>query len=159
VHPRTKATLAQLDAATWFEHVGEPGSDNVIVLTSWQEALASCSGEDWRELLQEAVNQFAERLVELDRNRFNQWNALVDELKAASVPLVTQKIAGVVAAFELPKAFSMTVQWDILHACLEAEYADIFPPAFYASQAYWYVTGRFPCGWSGQFPEGKLVIY
>ena len=51
------------------------------------------------------------------------------------------------------------VQWDILHVCMEAEYADVYPPGFYASQAYWYVKGHFPCGWQGEFPNGKLIVY
>jgi len=52
------------------------------------------------------------------------------------------------------------VQWEILGVCMEAEYADVYPPGFYASQAYWYVKGHFPCGWEGgEFPKGKLIIY
>lgn len=42
---------------------------------------------------------------------------------------------------------------------LKARYADVCPPGFYASQAYWYVQGHFPCGWQGEFPKGKLVVY
>ena len=59
----------------------------------------------------------------------------------------------------LPKVFEDTVQWDILGVCMEAEYADIFQPGFYASQAYWYINGHFPCGWEGKFPNGKLIVY
>jgi hypothetical protein len=55
--------------------------------------------------------------------------------------------------------FENMVQWDILHVCMEAEYADVYPPGFYASQAYWYVKGHYPCGWQGEFPKGKLIIY
>jgi len=55
--------------------------------------------------------------------------------------------------------FEHCVQWDILHVCMEAECADVFPAAYYASQAYWYVKGHFPCGWEGEFPKGKLIIY
>jgi hypothetical protein len=58
-----------------------------------------------------------------------------------------------------PRTFEDAVQWDILNVCMEAEYADIYPPGFYASQAYWYVKGHFPCGWQGNFPEGKLIMY
>lgn len=60
----------------------------------------------------------------------------------------------------LPKIFLDMVDWDILHLCMEAEYAEVYPPGFYASQAYWYMQGHFPCGWQGPFPKGgKLVIY
>jgi hypothetical protein len=38
-------------------------------------------------------------------------------------------------------------------------YVDLYPPSFFASNAYWYVMGHFPCGWRGEFPKGQLVIY
>jgi hypothetical protein len=72
---------------------------------------------------------------------------------------VREKIRDVRTAHNLPQAFEDTVQWDILHLCMEAEYADVYPPGFYASQAYWYANGHFPCGWHGQFPEGTLIVY
>jgi hypothetical protein len=59
----------------------------------------------------------------------------------------------------VPGAFVDTVDWDILHVCMEAEYADVYPPGFFASQAFWYVQGHFPCGWEGEFPAGRLVLY
>jgi hypothetical protein len=70
-----------------------------------------------------------------------------------------EKTRAVAETHALPKVFEDTVQWDVLHLCMEAEYADVYPPGFFASQAYWYVAGRFPCGWEGKFPAGRLVVY
>jgi hypothetical protein len=81
------------------------------------------------------------------------------ELKSLTVPLVQRKTSGIIQQHHLSKAFEDAVQWDILHACIEAEYADVYPPGFFASQAYWYVKSHFPCGWEGEFPEGKLIVY
>jgi hypothetical protein len=75
------------------------------------------------------------------------------------VPLVLRKTKAVVEANHLPRGFVDTVQWDILRLCMEAEYADVFPPGFYASQAYWYMQGHFPCGWEGEFPQGRLTVF
>jgi len=74
----------------------------------------------------------------------------------SSILSILSKVA---VANKLPKSFEDTVQWDILHLAIESEYSDIFPPGFYASQAYWYLKGHFPCGWEGNFPKGKLVVY
>src|SRR5262249_31632568 len=59
----------------------------------------------------------------------------------------------------LPKVFGNTVRWDILHLCMEAEFADVYPPGYYASQAYWYAHGHFPCGWRGEFSSGTLIVF
>ncbi len=159
MHPRTIATLRELEEARWFSRVGVKDTDAAIVLSSWQEAIESCKSSEWEELCLEASNQYRERLCERSMERFRKWNDIVTEVKHYSMPLVLKMIEDVVRKNKLPKVFEDTVQWDIVGVCMEAEYADVYPPGFYASQAYWYVKGHFPCGWKGDFPEGKLIIY
>ena len=159
MHPRTVATLNDLESAVWFVHVGQNDTGAAIVLRSWQEAITHCGSPEWKKLCLEAANQFAERLAERSPKRYEMWNEIVDDLKPITIPFVRRKTKLVVDQHHLPRIFEAVVQWDILHVCLEAEYADVFPPAFYASQAYWYMKGHFPCGWQGNFPEGKLIIY
>lgn len=159
MHPRTAATLAQLEKADWFSHVGVKDTIKTAVLSSWQEAIEHCGSNDWQNLCLEAANQYRERLVERSKERFRKWNEIVIEIKKATQPFVQRKIAAVVQMHHLPPVFVHSVQWDILHLCMESEYADVYPPGFYASHAYWYTKGHFPCGWNGKFPDGKLIIY
>lgn len=159
MHPRTQATVAKLEKVQWFRAVGQKDTEGAVVLSSWEEAIRSCSSDDWQDLLLEAANRYCEQLVVHSKERFRQWNTIVDELKPVVVSLVARKTKQVVRANQLPQVFVDTVNWDILHLVMEAEYADVYPPGFYASQAYWYVQGHFPCGWQGAFPDGKLVIY
>lgn len=160
MHPRTVATLEKLDKADWFSRVGvQDTTSAAIVLSSWEEAIEYCSSIEWENLCLEAANQYCERLAERSKDRFNQWNDIVNEIKKTTEPFAHRKIEAVMKEFDLPKVFEDTVRWDVLHVCMEAEYADIYPPGFYAGQAYWYVKGHFPCGWDGSFPSGKLIIF
>jgi hypothetical protein len=160
MHPRTVATLEQLEQAAWFSQLGVKDTTAAIVLSSWQEAIEHCGSIEWENLLLEASNQYCERLVERSKERFQKWNEIAVELKKTTVPFVRRKIEAVVREYNLPKVFEDTVRWDILGVCMEAEYADVYPPGFFASQAYWYTKGHFPCGWQGgEFPKGMLVIY
>lgn len=155
----TRATLEQLEKAVWFSTVGVTDSQAVTVVSSWDEALEQCNSVEWENLCLEAVNQYRGRIAELSPERLAEWNNIITEIKRISIPLVRKKIADVVRDNKLPQSFEDTVQWDILHLCMEAEYSDIFPPGFYASQAYWYLKGHFPCGWQGKFPDGRLVVF
>lgn len=163
MHPRTKLTLEELENANWFVNVGKPypseDLDTLIYVKTWKEAIGWCSSQYWDDLNLEAYNQYRERLFERSRERLRLWNEIVVEIKQYSIPLVERKTEQIIKKNKLPKVFNDCVQWDILGVCMEAEYADIYPPGFYASQAFWYVNGRFPCGWSGEFPQGKLVIF
>jgi hypothetical protein len=156
---RTILTLKRLEEAAWFSAAGQFVDGPVIVLSSWKEAVEACRSSSYQDLCLEAANRYRERLVERSVERFRLWNQTVRVVKQKSVPLVKRKIREVVETHKLPKVFEDTVQWDTLMVCMEAEFADIYPPGFFASQAYWYVEGHFPCGWKGDFPNGRQIIY
>jgi len=155
----TKATLAALIQAQWFTSIGVHDTDSAIVLSSWGEAIESCSSPEWEDLCLEAANQYRERLLERSVERFRKWNDVVDKMKPIAQALVREKCQQVVEENDLPQVFLDTVDWDILGVLMEAEYSDVYPLGYYGSQGYWYVHGHFPCGWQGEFPEGKLIIY
>jgi hypothetical protein len=47
----------------------------------------------------------------------------------------------------------------LVHACVEQEYADVVAPAFFSRLAEWYLRGHYPCGWLGDYPDGKIMVY
>lgn len=159
MHPRTVATLEALDKAVWFSRVGVKDTELAIVLSSWEEAIKHCSSIEWENLGLEAINQYRERLVVISKERFRKWNEIAEEVRTIAIPFVREKIDMVRQEHNLPEVFVNTVKWDIIHLCMEAEYADLRPPGYYAGLAYWYNTGHFPCGVSGELQHRKLVVY
>jgi len=152
--------LDKLEKADWFAEIGKPiDSPKVVLVENWQQAIDWCASAEWEDVTLEAANQYRERLFEKSMERFNLWNEIVAEIKTYVVPLVEKKTKKVAAENNLPEVFSHAVRWDILHLCMESEYADVHPTGFFESLGFWYVNGRFPCGWDGVFPEGKLVIF
>jgi hypothetical protein len=159
VHPRTIATIEQLEKASWFSRVGIKEGPTIVVVGSWPEAIAHTSSFEWEDLRAEALNLYRECIAERSMERLNLWNDTVDEVHKIVGALVDRKIAAVVHENNLPKIFRIRVNHDITCFCMEAEYADVCPPGFYTSNGQWYINGHFPCDWWGVFPEGKLVIY
>ena len=159
MHPRTKATLSELEQSDWFASVGVKDTKAAIVLGSWKQAIKHCASVSWQDLCLMAHNHLMARVSEKSVKRARKWNSIVRALKKHTMPLVRRKTEAVTKAHRLPRVFEDMVQWDILGVCIEAEYADLVPPAWSASQAYWYVKGHFPCGWKGNFPKGKLISY
>jgi hypothetical protein len=139
--------------------LGVRDTDAAEVLSSWSEAIKSCSSADWEDLCLESANQYRARLAEKAPEQLEKWNDIVDVIKPIVQSLAREKTNLVMEENHLPKVFLDAVNWDILHLCMEAEYADAYPPGFFASQAFWYTKGHFPCGWMGEYPRGKLVIY
>ncbi len=131
----------------------------VDFVNSWDEAIESCSTLDWENLTLEAANQLRERIREKSKERFNQWNMICEIVKSFSDALVNDKIRGIMESNNIPEIFHRCVRWDILHLCMEAEYADIVKPSFFAALSFYYYNGHFPCGYSGTFPKGRFVVF
>jgi hypothetical protein len=159
MHQKTITLLEDFQKAHWFSMVGADDTFAAVVLRSWNEAIACCSSIEWEDLGLDTANEYRRRLAERSKDRWTKWNDTVVAMKRTLIPFVSDKIEPVVREHSLPKAFEHSVQWDILHACMEMEYADVCPPGFYANLASWYIKGHFPCGWQGAFPQGMLVIY
>ena len=160
LQPSTILALDELTPIDWFTHVGEKiPHERVIVLSSWTAAVAHCSSDEWEELRLESANRMRAAIHRESEQRFHQWKQILDEVKRATEPLVERKVAPVRAANHLPLEFENCVQWDILHYCMEHEYCDMLPPGTYRGLAYWYLRGRFPCGWDGTPPDGRMIVY
>lgn len=155
----TRATLDELRSSDWFSRVGIQEAEHAIVLASWDEALASSQSLGWENLCQEAVNRYRGQIRRLNPQVLRHWNETVRLIKPHTMALVKQKLDEAHAHRSVPLEIEDAVQWDMLHACIEAELSEEVPPGFFASQAFWYVRGHFPCGWRGSFPEGSLIIF
>jgi hypothetical protein len=161
LRPPALATLKEISGFPWFSRVGEWGSDvsTAVVLGNWYEAISSVEAGEWEELCMDAANGFSEQLAKVASSRFRTWNAKVEAIKKVSVPMISSLFSTRADLQPLPKVVQDSVQWDVLHVCLEAEFSDCLPPGFYASNSYWYRAGHFPCGWKGKFPDGRIIIY
>ncbi len=157
------ATLQELENASWFSRVGNMTGikypEKILMLSSWKEAIDYCSSIEWENLRLEARERFRGMLMRKDKERWRQWNQVVESVKPTVADLVERKTGAVVDQFKLPQVFVSRVRWDVLSLLMESEYSDVQPPGFFASNAFWYVNGHFPCGWVGKFPEGRLVLY
>jgi hypothetical protein len=163
--PETQALLGKLDAAAWFGSIGRPLPDGVrpavISVSSWAEAIASGSSDEWSDFVLEQQNGLTMHLHTHARGRYQRWNEIVQSVQTATVPLVRQKLATVGEQLG-PDGLALlegAVQWDVLGACMELEYADLRGPGFFCGLIAWYLDGRYPCGWGEIDETGKLLLY
>src|SRR5258708_39793427 len=114
MHPRTEAALEQLRQAQWFRCVGVHDTQTAEVLSSWDQAIESCSSLEWENLCQEAVNQYCQRLAQRSPARLEKWNEIVITLKPITQALVREKTKAAIAQNALPKGFEDTADWEHL---------------------------------------------
>jgi hypothetical protein len=156
---------ARVNSISWFAHCGEQLALDLTMQTeqarAWAQAVESCKAPAWENAQLEAQNQLTLWLHLNDRANYRRWNEIVVAHKDATVNPLTEKIlAPFRAEHGLDIAFVHSVQWDILGALIENSYLRSGHRAFFFLELLTvYEAGHFPCGWEGEWPEGKLLVY
>lgn len=162
---RQSNILERLRAIDWFAHCGQPLSIALsmpfISVSSWREAMLHCMDDYWEGVTLEASNQLTQWLHHYDRENYQQWNLLVDGFKMTAIdPLASENWEPVRANEGLGIEFIHSVKWDVLGALMENAYLQSGHRCFFFLELLLvYEAGHFPCGWTGKWPKGKLVIY
>ncbi len=158
MNERTKSTLVELRSVAWFQNAGKHDVQQVAVLASWADAFESISSDQWRDFQHEATNSLTMQLFQTNKLRYNRWNDVLAEIRPVVIDLVREKIAAA-GVMVYPKDFPISVEWDIMMLLMEAEYSDVCPPKCFAALGFYYVRGHFPCGWEGDYPQGRLIVF
>jgi len=160
MRPETLTIIDDLKNTRLFRSVGEPVEDrNTIVVQSWAQAIKSAGRLNWENLRIEWGNTLSGRLAVEFPARFDQWNEVTIELKRLLLPIVDEKIAAVELDEKLRTKLLNSVRWDLLSLLQESEYSDLVTPHYYAALGAVYFDGHFPCGWEGEYPDGKFIVF
>jgi hypothetical protein len=159
MNQRVADMIDMLQAVDWFHAVGQPVGLSVERAMSWAEANQNCATDQWNDTLLEARNHMTRSLNRDFPDAFLAWSDVINEAKEVVDSLIQSKIEAVMGEQKLTKSGRSTVIWSIWNMVLSAHYGDLYIPTFYADLACWYVKGHFPCGWKGEYPEGRLIVY
>lgn len=149
--------IEKLRATPWFVHVGEPGLGGVFLARSWEEVAQIC--EETEDLFLTIREDYVARLERSSKCAWRSWNEVVQRVRPNIQALVTPKIQGLAIDERLRSRVDARARWEVMHAAVEIEFSDVIPPAFFTSLMPWYLQGRFPCGWVGEYPAGQLAVY
>jgi hypothetical protein len=153
--------IEMLKNAPWFEHVGMPLEDDTAVpVYSWGQSMKLCLSYDWKDdVLIDARNGLSMILDRDHTKRYQDWNEIIDSIDECLKPAMEELAKLVIEDHDLPEEFKQVLVSTTRMACVEAEYSDIVPPAFFMEIAKWYIAGHLPCGLTEEYPNGKLMVF
>lgn len=149
----------------WFSRVGKPPAFNltmpVLQVVNWAEAVESCQNPGWDTAQLEAQNQLTMWLHNHARAHYQRWNEFVIKHKEDVVtPLSETVLLPFQQRHSLDVAVVQSVQWDVLGALMANTYLSSGHRSFFFLELLWvYEAGHMPCGWQGEWPVGKLLVY
>lgn len=160
INAETENLLQRIAISGLFRNSGH-FNDQVSALhvASWEEAIERIGTLEWENYCLEHKNHLTESLFQRERAIFQKWNKVVREIKPKMSAAIGSRIEAIQDAYDLPKVFRDTVEWDILTALLEEQYSQYVPRYFYTDMLQWYLRGHFPCGYDGDYPNGRFIVY
>ncbi|WNS43268.1 hypothetical protein [Paenibacillus sp. MMS20-IR301] len=152
----------RIDNINWFTNCGTPLTmENVIQVSSWEEAKNWYSDPNWEDTTLEAGNVLTEFLHNKYPNKYLEWNNIVRDAKRYIESSLSVKLLNYQEQYNLDNIFVNCVKWDVVSAIMEFAYSDCKGIShFFLDLLLVYENGNFPCGWDGIYPNsGKLVVY
>lgn len=180
ISDRTEELIEAFSTCNWFQNVGTPpGHDTVEQVHGWKQAITMFHSLDWENNCLEARNGLTMRLDRDFRDRLQSWNEQIKAIDRRLIPIIDPVAIRTVEehpecdelrdTFKIfwernPKPheslkFRHTLLSTVSMACMEAEYSDVIPLAFFSEMSAWYLAGHLPCGLTDEYPNGKLIIF
>jgi hypothetical protein len=153
-----------LNQVKWFENCGKPLDlepsmiGKIEQCLSWEEAIQESEKYEWKCIKNEAINQISEYLDIHHRKIYQNWNIVVQEIRPQIIEVNENKIKPNLPINFIPQ-LGNSVKSDIFDLLIETHWSYLVEPVFFTPVTFWYIKGHFPCGWQGNFPDGKLLVF
>lgn len=163
LNPLKSEHLAVLEKINWFNNCGQKvkysSTKSLKRLESLAESITSCNSIEWENFQLEKRNDLTLFLNRTRKNEFTEWNTVTIALKNYLEDRIFKTIREKLIESDLPDSILDSVKWDILSYCQEVAYKKCNIPTFYSHLIPIYSNGHLPCGYEGDFPNGKILIY
>lgn len=150
--------IYRLNNINWFVNLGVATTlTGVIQVQSFSLFIKGLNSDEWERATLAAGNEITGYLAKKHTNKYQYWNSLVKEAKNVVENDIIPKIT---FPESVKGSMTETLKWDLVNYLLEDAYSNFLQePFFFDGLINVYEAGHMPCGWSGTWPAGKLVIY
>ena len=152
----------RLKQIEWFSKCGEPHQESlsfeIVWINDWPTATKLFCDPEWENTTLEARNALTVFLSKKHSREYQEWNKITKHAKEKLESTVFEKARQFQIEKGLNKTFLDCVKWDVLGIVMEHSYKVFRPPTFFEKLLTVYENGRFPCGWQGEWPNGRLFV-
>lgn len=133
---------------------------DVCLINNLDEAIKNIESVTWENLCLDQKGEFTGFLAKNYKNDYNRyWNKEVKLIKKDYLPLFSTQISIGLKKKKLPDVIIDDINFNILLVLMLNFYAEYYKNTFFNQILEVYLSGHLPCGWSGKYPDGKLIVY
>ena len=154
----SEEAVSQLLTIQWASRAGQPtGLAGVRQILDKDAFITSIDSIAWENTTLDARNDITGYLATQHSNDDQRWNVMAQKVGKTIddelIPLLPPSITD-------DSRVLNSVKWDVMAFLMEDIYKDkIKMPLFFKSLIGVYEAGHIPCGWDGEWPKGRLVVY
>ena len=154
----SQLAMHSLNNINWFVNLGVAATlPGVIQAQSISLFIKGLNSDESESSALEVGNEITGFLAKKHTNNYQYWNSLVKEAKKVVENDIIPKL---IFPESEKSAMIKNLKWDLVNFLLEDAYSSLLrEPFFFNGLINVYEAGHMPCGWSGTWPTGKLVIY
>ncbi len=159
-----QAFLSRVRNIEWFSNVGNeikrPSTFDIEYVKSWKQAKSAYLQNEWSEARITAKNEFTALLKKNHPDHYPHWDNLLRQARMFVQKEMQHLWETTQADNRLDEKFLTDVRTSVFYAFVERAYQDVVErQGFFLKILSIYESGNYPCGWKGDYPQGKLIVY
>lgn len=133
---------------------------DVEYVNSEAKARKMISSLKWENTCLEAGGDFTEFLSKNYKELYHKnWNVVVDQIKSEYMSEIKSKVERNWENEKSRQGILDDVQFNIITLFMLNFYSEYYESDFFDKMLAIYLSGHLPCGWSGEYPEGRFLVY
>jgi len=117
-------------------------------------------GIKWENVCLETGGDFTEFLHKNHKEDYNRyWNEIVVRVKKEYIIIISEAIEIALVEFKDKDSIMSDIKFNLVTLFMLNFYSEYYSSDFYNKMLSIYLSGHLPCGWSGNYPEGKFIVY
>lgn len=156
--------VEELMNCKWLQHCGEEQNAQydfeVLHQKDHAKAMKTITSIDWENICLEESGNITAYLSIHNKVEYNKnWNLLVKKIKSEVLPHIVEKIQEGVIIKNLPEGVIDDIKFNLVTILISDAFSDCYSSKFYRNLYQIYLSGHLPCGWEGEFPNGRIIVF
>ena len=145
----------------WLQRCGQ--TDNlefdVEYLKNIRDVERNINSTKWENLCLDRMGDFTTYLLKNHKAEYNKyWNDGVRMIKEQYISKLSEKVNFILTNSDLSVDILDDIKMNILSIFMLEYYAKYYSSDFYTKMFKIYLAGHLPCGWFGEYPNGKFQV-
>lgn len=154
----------ELVKCEWLQYCGEQQRTqydfDVLFYQNATKAMDTITTIKWENICLNESGNITSYLAIHNKEEYNKnWNQLVRRVKIEVFPQIVEKIQEGIRLKCLPDSIINDIKFNLVNILVSDAFSNHYRSEFYHQMYQIYISGHLPCGWDGEYPSGRIIVF